>query len=40
MLANAHPSVRFEVLENATRNITVPLHPGAEAYYDELIAKK
>ena len=40
MLANAHPDGRFEALENATRNITVPLHPGAEAYYDELKAKK
>jgi hypothetical protein len=40
MLANAHPNGRFETLENAMRNITVPLHPGAEAYYDELKAKQ
>ena len=40
MLASAHPNGKFEALENAMRNITVPLHPGAEAYYDELQAKK
>jgi TRAP transporter TAXI family solute receptor len=40
MLAGAHPDGKFDALENATRNITVPLHPGAEAYYDELKAKK
>ena len=40
LLANAHPNGRFEALANATRNITVPLHPGAEAYYDELKAKE
>ncbi len=40
MLVSAHPNGRFEALENAMRNITVPLHPGAEAYYDELKAKQ
>lgn len=40
MLVGAHPDGKFDALENATRNITVPLHPGAEAYYDELQAKE
>ena len=40
MLAGAHPDGKFDAIENATRNITVPLHPGAEAYYDDLKAKE
>jgi TRAP transporter TAXI family solute receptor len=40
MLAEAHPNGKFDALEYAARNITVPLHLGAKAYYDELKAEE
>ncbi|WP_028241227.1 TAXI family TRAP transporter solute-binding subunit [Stutzerimonas azotifigens] len=35
-LKNAHSAAKDIVLENATKNLPIPLHPGAERYYKEI----
>ncbi len=35
-LANAHSAASDIKLENATKNLPIPLHPGAERYYKEV----
>ncbi|MBE7374474.1 TAXI family TRAP transporter solute-binding subunit [Pseudomonas lopnurensis] len=39
-LANAHSAAKDIKLENATQNLPIPLHPGAERYYKEVGALK
>lgn len=34
-LGNAHSAAKDITLENATRNLPIALHPGAERYYTE-----
>ncbi|WP_312572384.1 TAXI family TRAP transporter solute-binding subunit [Stutzerimonas balearica] len=35
-LSNAHAAAKDIKLENATKNLPIPLHPGAERYYKEV----
>lgn len=35
-LPNIHESLSYYSLENATKNLMAPLHPGAEKYYEEV----
>ena len=35
-LSNAHSAAKDIKLENATKNLPIPLHPGAERYYKEV----
>jgi TRAP transporter TAXI family solute receptor len=35
-LGNAHSAAKTINLENATKNLPIPLHPGAERYYKEV----
>lgn len=35
-LPNIHDSLSYYTLENATKNLVAPLHPGAEKYYEEV----
>ncbi|EXF42720.1 periplasmic binding protein [Pseudomonas sp. BAY1663] len=35
-LGNAHSAAKDIKLENATKNLPIPLHPGAERYYKEV----
>ena len=34
-LGNAHPAARAITLENAPRNLPIPLHPGAQRFFKE-----
>ena len=35
-LGNAHSAAKAISLDNATKNLPIPLHPGAERYYKEV----
>lgn len=34
-LGNSHSAAKDIKLENAAKNLPIPLHPGAERYYKE-----